>query len=204
MNGIIAKKLGMTTIFGEDGSARAVTVLEAGPNPVVAKRTVDEDGYNAVQLAADPVADRKVSRAELGHLKTANVGAHRILQEVRDMTTDAEIGDTVDVTQFEEGAPVKVIGTSAGKGFAGTIKRHNFSRGPVSHGSHNVREPGSIGASAYPAKVVKGKRMPGRLGGDTVTQRGLSVARVDADRNLLLVTGSVPGRKGGHVLVVSE
>lgn len=204
MNGIIAKKLGMTTLFGEDGSATAVTVLAAEPNPVVAKRTKDVDGYDAVQLAADPVADRKISKAELGHLAKSKVPAHRIVREVRDMQTEVEVGDAVSVTQFEQGEGIKITGTSTGKGFQGTIKRHNFSRGPVSHGSHNVREPGSIGASAYPARVVKGKRMPGHMGVDTVTQRGLKVARVDEDRNLLLVTGSVPGRKGNHVLVVSE
>ena len=202
--GIIAKKIGMTRVFNEDGSVTPVTVLLAGPCPVVAVRTTEADGYTSAQLAWDEVADRKLSKAELGHLKAAGVeGGYRRLVEIRDFEGVAQ-GDTVTVGNFEPGQSIKVRGVSQGKGFAGTIKRHNFGRGPMSHGSHNKRAPGSIGASAWPSRVIKGQKMPGRMGGKNITQLGLKVVRVVEEKNLLLVKGSVPGHKNGFVVVVSE
>ena len=202
--GIIAKKIGMTRVFDEDGSVTPVTVLQAGPCPVVAVRTQDKDGYAAAQIAWEEVADRKLSKAELGHLKAAGVeGGYRRLVEIRDFE-GVEQGDSVTVGNFEVGQAVKVRGVSQGKGFAGTIKRHNFGRGPMSHGSHNKRAPGSIGASAWPARVMKAQKMPGRMGSKSITQLGLKVVRVDEEKNLLLVKGSVPGHKNGFVVVVSE
>jgi large subunit ribosomal protein L3 len=202
---IIGRKLGMTQVFTEDGTVVPVTVIEAGPCPVTAIRDPERDGYAAVQLAFDEVSERKLTKAEVGHLKKAGAGPNRTLVEFRDADLggeeDPKIGDTVTVGSFEAGQKIKVSGTGIGKGFAGTIKRHNFHRGPVSHGSHNVRAPGSIGASADPARVFKGTRMPGRLGGKRVTQRGLEVFEIDAERNLLLVKGSVPGARNGVVEV---
>ena len=199
MKGLLGKKLGMTSVFDEEsGGVTPVTVIEAGPCPVVAVRTPDSDGYEAVQLAWEPVADRKVSRPERGHLAKNGVeGAYRHLVEFRGHFAEAVQGEAVTVEIFTPGEKVKVSGTSIGKGFQGTIKRHNFSRGPVTHGSHNIRKPGSIGASATPSRVFKGVRMAGRMGGKRVTQTGLVVHSVDADRNLLLLKGAVPGPKNG-------
>jgi large subunit ribosomal protein L3 len=197
--GLLGKKLGMTSVFdAETGIMTPVTVVEAGPCPVVAVRTPDADGYEAVQLAYEPVADRKVSRPERGHLAKNGVhGAYRHLVEFRGHFAEAVQGENVTVEIFAPGDKVKVAGTSIGKGFQGTIKRHNFSRGPVTHGSHNVRKPGSIGASATPSRVFKGVRMAGRMGGKRVTQTGLVVHSVDTERNLLLLKGAVPGPKNG-------
>jgi large subunit ribosomal protein L3 len=193
MKGILGRKVGMTQVFDpETGVMTAVTVIEAGPCPVVQVKTEETDGYDAVQLAFDAVAERKISKPERGHLEKAGAGPHRHLVEVRGHSGLA-VGETVTVEAFEPGERIKVSGVSVGKGFQGTIKRHGFTRGPVSHGSHNVRKPGSIGASATPSRVFKGRRMPGRMGGERVTQRGLVVHEVDAERNLLLVRGSVPG-----------
>lgn len=203
-HGIIAKKIGMTRLFNEDGSVTPVTVLEAGPCPVVAVRTADADGYVAAQLAWEPVADRKLSKAERGHLAKAGVdGGYRRLVEIRDFDGVAQ-GDSVTVERFEPGETVKVRGVSQGKGYQGTIKRHNFGRGPMSHGSHNKRAPGSIGASAWPARVMKAQKMPGQMGNKRITQPGLKVVKVDAEKNLLLVKGSVPGHKNGFVVVESH
>jgi large subunit ribosomal protein L3 len=197
--GILGRKLGMTQVFDEEtGNVEAVTVIEAGPCPVVTVRTEAADGYQAVQLAFEPVADRKLSKGELGHLGKTGVGAHRHLVEFRG-STELQPGETVTVEAFEPGDRIKVSGVSIGKGFQGTIKRHNFHRGPVSHGSHNVRKPGSIGASATPSRVFKGKKMAGHMGAARVTQLGLVVHEVDTERNLLLVRGSVPGPKRGLV-----
>jgi len=208
MPAIIGRKLGMTQVFTEDGTVVPVTVIEAGPCPVTAIRDPERDGYSAVQLAFDEAAEGKLTKAELGHLKKAGAGTQRTLVEFRDADVggeeDPKVGDTVTVDTFEPGQPVKVSGVGIGKGFAGTIRRHNFHRGPVSHGSHNVRAPGSIGASADPARVFKGTRMPGRLGGGRVTQRGLEVVEIDAERNLLLIKGSVPGSRNGVVEVRGE
>ena len=203
MKGILGRKLGMTQIFDpETGGVTAVTVIEAGPCPVTHVRSEAADGYTAVQLAYEPVVDRKITKGELGHLKKAGTTAHRHLAEFRG-DTELNVGDTVTVEAFEPGDEIKVAGTSVGKGFAGTIKRHNFRRGPVSHGSHNVRAPGSIGASATPSRVFRGQKMAGRMGGSRVTQLGLVVHQVDVERNLLLVKGAVPGPKSGIVEIRS-
>ena len=208
MPAIIGRKVGMTQVFTDDGTVVPVTVIEAGPCPVTAIRDPERDGYAAVQLGFDEVPERSLSKAELGHLAKAGAGAKRTLVEFRDAdlggTDEPKVGDTVTVESFEPGQSVKVSGTGIGKGFAGTIRRHNFRRGPASHGSHNVRAPGSIGASADPARVFKGTRMPGRMGGGRVTQRGLEVVEVDAERNLLLIKGSVPGSRNRVVEVLSE
>ena len=199
--GIIGRKLGMTQIFDEEtGRLVPVTVIQAGPCPVVSVRTQDADGYDAVQLAWDEVPERKITRPELGHLKKNGVGAHRRLVEIRG-SHELTPGETVTVEAFEPGEKVKVSGVSIGKGFQGTIKRHNFSRGPVTHGSHNVRAPGSIGASATPSRVFKGMKMAGRMGGKQVTQVGLTVVDRMPEENLLLVRGAVPGHKNATVVV---
>jgi large subunit ribosomal protein L3 len=205
MKGIVGKKLGMTRVFDPDtGVVTPVTVIEAAPCPVVQVKTTDADGYDAIQIAYDGVPDRKVTKGELGHLKKNGVdGAYRHLLELRGQS-EAVVGENVTVEAFEPGDKVKVSGVSHGKGFAGTIKRHNFHRGPTSHGSHNVRKPGSIGASATPSRVFKGMKMAGRLGGKRVTQVGLVVHQIDAERNLLLVKGAVPGPKNGFVEVRQE
>ena len=200
--GILGRKLGMTQLFDpETGEVTSVTVIQAGPCPVVQVKTVETDGYDAVQLAFDAVPDRKLTLPELGHLKRFGVGAHRKLVEFRGRIDGAVEGETVTVEVFEPGDEVKVAGIGIGKGFQGTIKRHNFSSGPRSHGSHNVRAPGSIGASATPSRVFKGIKMAGRMGGKRVTQLGLHVHEVDAENNLLLIKGSVPGPKNGLVEV---
>jgi large subunit ribosomal protein L3 len=202
MAAILAKKLGMTQVFQEDGTVARVTVLEAGPCPVTALRDVERDGYEAVQLAFDPAREKHISKPELGHLRKAGAGPMRHLAEFRGAATGAEqIGDVVRVDSFEVGGRVKISGISKGKGFQGTIRRHGFRRGPKSHGSHNVRAPGSIGASATPSRVFKGLRAAGQMGNKRVTQRGLEVVAVDAEQNLLLVRGSVPGPRGGVVEV---
>ncbi len=191
----------MTQVFDpESGVVTPVTVIEAGPCPVVEVRTPDVDGYEAVQLAFDAVPERKLSKPEIGHLRKNGVEPHRHLVEFRG-PSEAVVGEAVTVETFAPGDRVKVSGISIGKGFQGTIKRHNFARGPVTHGSHNVRKPGSIGASATPSRVFKGIKMAGHMGAKRRTQVGLVVHSVDADRNLLLVKGAVPGPKSGLVEV---
>jgi large subunit ribosomal protein L3 len=229
VSAIVGKKLGMTRVFTEDGTAVPVTVIEALPNKVTAIRRADRDGYDAIQLAADPVSpEDKLTKAEIGHLKKAGAPAMRTLVEFRDAEVGAagsgsaegeaaegeeaekadsggvKVGDDITVSSFEPGQQVKVSAISIGKGFQGTVKRHNFSRGPETHGSHNVRAPGSIGASADPARVFKGIGMPGQMGARRVTQRGARVVEVDAERNLLLIRGSVPGGKNATVEVRSN
>ncbi len=204
MAAIVGKKIGMTQLFTEDGESVPVTVIEATPNRVTAIRTTDDDGYTAVQLGFEEVAERKLTKARLGHLKKTDAPAMRHLVEIRDPEGDFELGGEVTVGTFEPGQRVKVSAVAIGKGFQGTVRRHNFARGPVSHGSHNVRAPGSIGASADPARVFKGMKMPGRMGGKRVTQRGLEVIRVEADRNLLMLRGSIPGPKNGTVEVRTD
>src|SRR5947207_5353293 len=206
MRGLLGRKVGMTQVFDEEsGSVTPVTVVEAGPCPVVAVRTPDADGYEAVQLAYEAVAERKVSKAERGHLAKNGVdGAYRHLIEFRGHFADAVQGENVTVEIFQPGDKVKVSGIGIGKGFQGTIKRHKFHRGPKTHGSHNIRKPGSIGASATPSRVFKGVRMAGRMGGKRATQIGLSVHSVDTERNLLLVKGAVPGPKNGIVEIREE
>jgi large subunit ribosomal protein L3 len=195
----------MTRVFDpESGAVTPVTVIEATPCPVVEVKTAAAHGYDAVQIAYDPVADRKVTKPELGHLKKNGVeGAYRHLVELRGQS-ELVVGENVTVEVFAPGEKVKVSGVAHGKGFAGTIKRHRFHRGPTSHGSHNIRKPGSIGASATPSRVFKGIRMAGRMGGKRATQVGLVVHDIDAERNLLLVKGSVPGPKNAFVEVRQE
>jgi large subunit ribosomal protein L3 len=204
MAAILAKKLGMTQVFQEDGSVARVTVLEAGPCPVTAIRTPERDGYNAVQLAFGASKEKHLSKAELGHLKKADAPPLRHVVEFRDEAGELQLGETVTVEAFEVGGRVKISGTSKGKGFQGTIKRHNFASGPKSHGSHNKRAPGSIGASATPSRVFKGIRGPGQMGNKRATQKGLEIVGVDAAQNLLLVRGSVPGPRNGFVEVRTD
>jgi large subunit ribosomal protein L3 len=208
MPSILARKLGMTQVFGEDGSVARVTVLEAGPCPVTAVRSAERDGYEAIQLAFDATKEKHLSKARLGHLRKVDAPPMKKLVEFRvspgDEDAQAQLGEAVTVEAFSAGERVKISGTSKGKGFQGTIKRHNFRSGPKSHGSHNVRAPGSIGASATPSRVLKGMRGPGQMGNKRVTQKGLEVVRVDAAENLLLVRGSVPGPRGGIVEVRSD
>src|SRR6266481_4127160 len=198
MKGIVGRKLGMTRVFDpESGVVTPVTVIEAAPCPVVQVKTADADGYDAVQIAYDAAAERKVTKPELGHLKKNNVsGAYRHLLELRGQS-ELIVGENVTVEVFEPGEKVKVSGIAHGKGFAGTIKRHRFHRGPTSHGSHSIRKPGSIGASATPSRVFKGMKMAGHMGAKRVTQTGLTVHSIDVERNLLLVKGAVPGHKNG-------
>jgi large subunit ribosomal protein L3 len=204
VKGIVGRKLGMTQVFDEEtGVVTPVTVIEAGPCPVVAIRTADADGYDAVQLAFDEVSERKLSKPKLGYLGKHDVGPHRRLVELRGPHVYTE-GETVTVETFEPGDRIKVSGISIGKGFAGTIKRHNFSRGPESHGSHNVRKRGSVGASATPSRVFKGMRMAGQMGAKRSTQVGLRVHAIDPEQNLLLVKGAVPGPKNGIVEIREE
>jgi large subunit ribosomal protein L3 len=203
VSAILATKLGMTQVFKEDGSVERVTVLAAGPCPVTAVRTAERDGYDAVQLAFGQAKRKHLSKAELGHLQKADAQPLRRLVEFRE-ETELQLGDTVTVEAFEVGTRVKVSGRSKGKGFQGTIKRHNFRSGPKSHGSHNVRAPGSIGASATPSRVVKGIRGPGQMGNRRATQTGLEVVEVRPKENILLVRGSVPGPRGGIVEVRSH
>ncbi|MGO9905384.1 MAG: 50S ribosomal protein L3 [Solirubrobacteraceae bacterium] len=204
MAAILARKLGMTQRFLEDGRVERVTVLEAGPCPVTAIRTVERDGYEAVQLAFGRCKEKVLTKPELGHLKKADASAHRHLAEFRDEAGELLVGQTVTVDAFTVGDTVKISGKTKGKGFQGAIKRHNFSSGPKSHGSHNVRAPGSIGASATPSRVFKGLRGPGRMGGGRVTQRGLTVVELIPGQNLMLVRGAVPGPRGGTVEVRSD
>jgi large subunit ribosomal protein L3 len=204
MAAILAKKLGMTQVFQEDGRLARVTVLQAGPCPVTAIRTRERDGYEAVQLAFGQTKEKHLTKAELGHLKKADAGPMCHLVEFRDEAAELQIGETVTVEAFEVGARVKVAGTSKGKGFQGTVKRHNFASGPKSHGSHNVRAPGSIGASATPSRVFKGIRGPGQMGNKRASQKGLEVVAVDAKENLLIVRGSVPGATGALVEVRTD
>ena len=208
ISGIIGRKVGMTQIFAEDGTVTPVTVIKAGPCVVVqTKSAAGRDGYNAVQLGLvedNPIRLKNVTKPLRGHFEKTGGGLPptRVLRELR-LTAEPEaaIGDQVKVDVFADGDKIEVVGKSKGRGFAGTIKRHNFSRGPESHGSMNVREPGSIGQSAYPSRVIKGTRSSGHMGDDRVTVKGLTVARVDAENNLLMIRGAVPGANGSLVVV---
>jgi large subunit ribosomal protein L3 len=204
MAAILAKKLGMTQLFLEDGRVERVTVLEAGPCPVTAVRAPDRDGYDAVQLAFGATREKQLNRPELGHLRKAGAPPMKHLVEFRGEARELQVGDQVTVDAFAVGDKVKVAGTGKGKGFQGGIKRHGFASGPKAHGSHNVRAPGSIGASATPSRVLPGRRMPGQMGAKRVTQRGLEVVQVDAGRNLLLLRGAVPGARNGIVEVRTD
>jgi len=203
MPAIIGRKLGMTQIFSEDGARVTLTVIEAGPCPVTQVKTEATDGYEAVQLGFGDVRPKLLNKPELGHLRKAKAPPVRHLHEFAptEVGEGLSVGDVVTVKDFVPGEIIKVTGTSKGKGFAGTIKRHNFASGPKAHGSHNIRQPGSIGASAYPSHVFKGVRMAGHMGAKRVTQRGLQVVGADPERNILLVKGPVPGARNGIVIV---
>ena len=208
ISGIIGRKVGMTQIFSEDGTVTPVTVIKAGPCVVVqTKSAAGRDGYNAVQLGLvedKPVRLKNVTKPLRGHFEKTGGGVPptRVLKEIRLSTEpEATIGDQVKVDVFVDGDKIEVIGKSKGRGFAGTIKRHNFSRGPESHGSMSVRAPGSIGQSAYPSRVIKGTRSSGHMGDARVTVKGLTVAKVDLENNLLMIRGAVPGANGSLVVV---
>jgi len=200
--GLLAKKVGMTQVFTEKGELLPVTVLEAGPCTVVGLRAVQKDGYGAIQLGFGEIKDKKLTKPAAGHFKKAGVPAHRHLKEIR-LKGDGsfEVGQALKADLFAAGELVDVTGTSKGKGFSGQHKRHHFGRGPVTHGSHNIKQPGSIGSSSTPSRVYKGMRMAGQLGNSQRTTTHLKVVRVDLDRNLLLVNGDVPGHKNSVVLV---
>ena len=208
INGIIGRKLGMTQLFGEDGTVTPVTVIKAGPCVITQKKTASgRDGYNAVQLGLvedKPIRLKNVTKPMRGHFEKTGGGVPptRVLREIRlNVEPEAEVGDQVKVEIFEDGDKIEVVGKSKGRGFAGTIKRHNFQRGPMTHGSMNVRRPGSIGQSATPSRVLKGTKSSGHMGDARVTATGLTVARVEAENNLIMVRGSVPGPNGGLVVV---
>ncbi|HMU34169.1 MAG TPA: 50S ribosomal protein L3 [Pyrinomonadaceae bacterium] len=208
ISGIIGRKMGMTQLFAEDGTVTPVTVIKAGPCVVIqTKSAAGRDGYNAVQLGLveeKPVRLKNVSKPLRGHFEITGGGVPptRVLKEIRlAAEPEASVGDQVKVDVFADGDSVEVVGRSKGRGFAGTVKRHNFARGPESHGSMNVRRPGSIGQSAYPSRVIKGTRSSGHMGDDKVTIKGLTVAKVDVDNDLLMVRGAVPGANGSLVVV---
>ena len=200
--GLIGKKLGMTQVFDEDGSAVPVTIIEAGPCFVTQIRTLDKDGYSAVQLGFDEVKPKKLTGGQIGHLERNNLPPLRYLREFRTSKPEVKPGDKVDVSQFEVGGRVDVVGISKGKGFAGTMKRHNFRGGPKTHGqSDRGRAPGSVGATTTPGRVFKGKKMSGHMGSERVSSQNVKVAIVDLDKNLIGVNGSVPGPRGGLVVI---
>jgi large subunit ribosomal protein L3 len=209
INGIIGRKLGMTQIFAPDGTVTPVTVIKAGPCVVVQKKSAaGPDGYNAVQLGLGddkPVKTKNVTKPMRGHFEKTGGGVApmRVLREFRlEASPDGlNVGDAVRVDQFADGDAIEVVGRSKGRGFAGTVKRHHFARGPESHGSMNVRKPGSIGQSAYPSRVIKGTLSSGHLGDKRTTVKGLTVARVDAENNLLMIRGAVPGANGSVVII---
>ncbi|MBO4385198.1 MAG: 50S ribosomal protein L3 [Clostridia bacterium] len=201
---ILGKKIGMTQVFREDGTMVPVTVVLAGPCPVTQIKTVDHDGYDAVQMAFMPVREKLITKPEMGHLRKAGVEAHRYVKEFRlDDCSQYQVGSVVKADVFEKGEHVDVTGTSKGKGYEGNIKRWNQSRGRKTHGSHSYRVAGSMGACTYPGEVFKTKRLPGHMGRETITVQNLEIVRSDAERNLLLIKGAIPGANGGLVLVKS-
>jgi large subunit ribosomal protein L3 len=200
MPGLIGRKIGMTQVFQEDGTVVPVTVLALGPGPVVRAKTVARDGYDAVELAYEPVAARKVTRPRLGHLKKHGLEPHRFVREFRAAEAAAP-GTVLDVTLFQVGDRVDVIGTSRGRGFQGVVKRHHYKGGPETHGCKTHDMPGSIGASAWPSHVIKGRRLPGHMGDHRETSSNLVVVRIDKDHNLLVVRGAVPGGRNSLVMV---
>lgn len=202
VNGLLGRKLGMTRVFTEDGRWINVTLVEAGPCTVIQKKTQDTDGYDAVQVGFGDVKEARLNKPQHGHFKKAGQSLKKILKEFR-VTADSglSVGDEIRSDIFKAGDRVDVSGTSKGKGFAGVIKRHGFAGGPGGHGSHFHRAPGSIGQSADPSKVYKGKRLPGRMGNNCRTTQNLEIVRVDEEKNLLLVRGPVPGANGGMVVV---
>jgi len=202
--GILGKKVGMTQVFTESGELVPVTVIEAKPNVVLQVKTVETDGYNAVQLGFDDKRNVLSNQPEQGHVKKADTSPKRFIREIRDAELgDVEVGSEITVETFKQGDIIDVTGTSKGKGFQGVIKRHNQSRGPETHGSRYHRRPGSMGQAADPARVFKGKKLPGRMGGQTTTIQNLEIVRVDADKNVILVKGNVPGPKKSMVEIRS-
>ena len=203
---ILGRKLGMTQIFTEEGQVVPVTVVESGNNVVIQNKTVENDGYNAVQIGFGAIKESKLNSPMKGHFAKAGVAPVKFIREMRlENASEYNVGDTIGVDIFSAGELVDVTGTSKGKGFAGGIKRHNFARGPMGHGSKSHREPGSTGAmiSGHGGRVLKGKKLPGHMGSEKVTVQRLTVVRVDADRNLLLIKGAIPGPKKGLVVVKS-
>ncbi len=201
---ILGKKIGMTQLFREDGTMIPVTVVLAGPCPVTQIKTVDHDGYDAVQMAFLPVREKLITKPQMGHLKKAGVEAHRYVKEFRlDDCAQYSVGSVIKADVFENGAHVDVVGVSKGKGFEGNIKRWNQARGRKTHGSHSYRVTGSLGACTYPGEVFRTKHMPGHMGRERITVQNLEVVRSDAERNLLLIKGAIPGANGGLVLVKS-
>lgn len=204
MKAILGKKIGMTQIFTPDGTVIPVTVVKAGPCVVVQKKTAETDGYDALQIGFGDIKAKNVNKPSAGHFKKAGVDALRVLREIRSDAAEPEIGQAIRADVFAEGEMVDVSGISKGKGFQGVIARHGQHRGPMSHGSRYHRRPGSMGACSTPSKVMKGKRLPGRGGNQTVTIQNLEVARVDLDRDLILVKGAIPGAKGALVTIKSS
>lgn len=200
--GLIGRKVGMTQVFDEDGAARPVTVIEAGPCYVTQVKTVDKDGYSSVQLGFDEVKPKRLTRGQLGHLERNELPPLKVLREFRTKSPDVSEGDKVGADVFDAGERVDVIGISKGRGFAGVVKRYSFAGGPKTHGqSDRQRAPGSIGSGTTPGRVWKGKQMPGRMGNERVTSSNVRVVLVDPERNLIAVDGSVPGPKGGVVII---
>ena len=201
---ILGKKIGMTQVFCEDGRMVPVTVVLAGPCPVTQIKTVDHDGYDAVQMAFMPVREKLITKPEMGHLKKAGVEAHKYVKEFRlDDCSQYQVGNVIKADVFDKGERVDVTGISKGKGFEGNIKRWNQSRGRKTHGSHSYRVAGSMGACTYPGEVFKTKHLPGHMGRERITVQNLEIVRSDAERNLLLIKGAIPGANGGLVLVKS-
>ncbi len=203
MLGIIGKKVGMTSVFSEDGKNIPCTVIEAGPCVITQVKTDETDGYTACQLAFEDISEKHLTKGQLGHFAKADTTPKRKIMEFRDWSGEQKIGESVDVSIFEEGEFVDVVGTSKGKGFQGVVKRHGFAGvGDATHGQHNrLRAPGSIGACSTPSRVFKGMRMAGRMGGDRVKMINLQIIKILADKNVVLVKGAVPGTKGSYVII---
>lgn len=206
MKGIIGKKIGMTSVFDANGKQVACTIIEAGPCVVTQKKTVDTDGYSALQIAFGDAKEKNTPKALLNHFAKANTSPKSIVKEIRNCSVDREVGDEIKCDIFEEGEMVNVVGTSKGKGFQGVVKRHGFAGvGESTHGQHDrSRAPGSIGGSSYPSRVFKGMRMAGRMGGDRVKVKALKVMKVFPEKNYILITGSVPGHNGSIVLIQNK
>lgn len=202
MKAIIGKKIGMTQVFDKNGQVVPVTVIQAGPCWVVQKKTEAKDGYDAIQVGFDPAKEKNVTKPRIGHFAKAGLKPHRLLQEFRG-AWDLEVGAAMKVDQFEAGAVVDVIGTSKGRGFMGVVKRHKFSGGPAAHGSKTGRIPGSAGASAWPSRTIKGKKLPGHMGDVRVTIQNLTVVGIDAEQNLLWIKGAVPGARNSYLTIVT-
>lgn len=202
MIGIIGRKKGMASVFDSNGKNIAVTILEAGPCPVLQKKTVESDGYNAIQIGFEQIRAKRVTKPLMGHFKKANVQPHRVLRELSNFEGDVNVGDFLKVDLFKAGDKVIVSGLSKGHGFTGVIKRHNFHRPNQSHGTHEAfRGGGSVGQASSPARVWPGMKMPGRHGGGQISVKNLSVVKVDAELGLIMIKGAVPGANGGYIMI---